>query len=168
LPTEQRHTTLLYYGDLPPAPPAEWFGQYNRRQVIEAGLKENKGVFRRRRPLVRCAIGMQIQEQCALLAANLVRWAAAWAPEQLRDVPVALAQAFSEVKTLVRVVAHSRARLVESSAGSALVFDTHSRFAGAVLVVRGQVIYQNVLPLFTVGATTPREVTCGLVAQNLR
>jgi hypothetical protein len=159
LPSEQRHTTLLYYGDRPPPPPAEWFGQYNRRQAIEAGIKENKGVFSMRRPLVRSPIGMQIQEQCALFAANFVGWAAAWAREQLRDVPPTLAQALSEVKTLVRVVAHSRARLVESSAGCALVFDSHSRFAGAVLVVRGQAIYQNVLPLFTVGATTPREVT---------
>jgi hypothetical protein len=74
-------------------------------------------------------------------------------------VPVALAQALTEIKTLVRVVAHSRARLVETAAGCALVFDTHTPFAGAVLVVRGQAIYQNVLPLFTIGATTPREVT---------
>lgn len=158
LPTEQRHTTLLYYGDEPVAPPAEWFGQYNGRQVVEAGIKENKGVFTMRRPLVRSPIGMQIQEQCALFAANFVRWAAAWARECLHEMPPALAQALREVKTLVRVVAHSRARLVENSAGCALVFDTHSPFAGAVLVVRGQAIYQNVLPLFTVGATTPREV----------
>ena len=159
LPTEQRHTTLLYYGDRPPLSPAAWFGQYNGRQVVEAGIKENKGVFSMRRPLVRSPIGMQIQEQCALFAANFVRWAAAWAREQLREVPPSLAQALTEVKTLVRVVAHSRARLVETSAGCALVFDSHSRFAGAVLVVRGQAIYQNVLPLFTIGATTPREVT---------
>jgi len=159
LPSEQRHTTLLYYGDRPPPPPAEWFGQYNGRQVVEAGIKENKGVFTMRRPLVRSPIGMQIQEQCALFAANFVRWAAAWAREHLRDVPVALTQALSEIKTLVRVLAHSRARLVETAAGCALVFDTHTPFAGAVLVVRGQAIYQNVLPLFTVGATTPREVT---------
>jgi len=150
---------LLYYGEAPPPPPAEWFGQYNGRQVVEAGIKENKGVFSMRRPLVRSPIGMQIQEQCALFAANFVRWAAAWAGEQLRDVPPTLVQALSEVKTLVRVVAHSRARLVETTAGCALVFDSHSPFAGAVLIVRGQAIYQNVLPLFTVGATTPREVT---------
>lgn len=159
LPTEQRQTTLLYYGDRPAPPPAEWFGQYNGRQVVEAGIKENKGVFTMRRPLVRSPIGMQIQEQCALFAANFVRWAAAWAREQRRDVPASLVPALSAVKTLVQILAHSRARLVARAAGCALVFDSHSRFAGAVLVVRGQAIYQNVLPLFTVGATTPREVT---------
>jgi hypothetical protein len=65
----------------------------------------------------------------------------------------------SEVKTLVRVVAHSRARLVVSEAGCALVFDVHSAFAGAVLVIRGQPVYQTLLPLFAVGATTPQGVT---------
>jgi hypothetical protein len=76
LPTEQRHTTLLYYGEAPPPPLAEWFGQYNGRQVVEAEIKENKSGFSMRRPLVRSPIGMQIQEQCALFAANFVRWAA--------------------------------------------------------------------------------------------
>jgi hypothetical protein len=159
LPTEQRHTTLLYYGDVPPPAPAEWFGAYNRRQVVEAGIKENKGVFTMRRPLVRSPIGMQLQEQFALFAANFVRWAAAWASEQLREVPVALAQALREVKTLVRVLAHSRARVVETPLGCALVFDSHSPFAGAVLVIRGQVVYQNVLPLFTFGPAGPQVVT---------
>ena len=69
-----------------------------------------------------------------------------------------LGQALSEVKTLVRVVAQSRARVVVSAAGCALVFETQSAFAGAVLVIRGQPVYQTVLPLFTVGATTSREV----------
>jgi len=159
LPTEQRHTTLLYYGDVPPPPPSEWFGQYNGRQVVEAGIKENKGVFTMRRPLVRSPFGMQIQEQCALFAANFVRWAARWARAQLRDVPSALAQALTEVKTMVRVVAHSRARLVDTPLGCALVFDMQSPFAGAVLIVRGQAVFQHVLPLFAVGATTPRGVT---------
>src|SRR5439155_20358684 len=123
LPEGERHTTLLYYGEQPPAPAASWFGAYNARQTAEAGIKENKGVFSMRRPLVRSRYGMQLQEQFALFAANFVRWAAAWAGEQLRDVPLALAQALKEVKTLVRVLAHSRARLVETEVGCVLVFD---------------------------------------------
>lgn len=159
LPAGWRYTTLVYYGETPPPPAPTWFRQYNARQTLEAGIKENKGVFSMRRPLVRSAIGMQLQEQFALFGANLVRWAAAWAREQLRSVPPALAQALREVKTLVRVLAHTRARLVESETGCALVFDAHSAFAGAMLLIRGQVVYQEVLPLFTVGATTHREVT---------
>jgi hypothetical protein len=159
LPEGLRHTTLLYFDDAPPAAVAAWFAQYNGRQVIEAGIKENKGVFTMRRPLVRSEYGMQIQEQFALFAANFVRWAAAWAQAQLKDVPPTLARALNAVKTLVRVVAHSRARLVESELGSALVFDTHSPFAGAVLMISGQVVYQNVLPLFTIDRTTVQQVT---------
>jgi hypothetical protein len=83
-------------------------------------------------------------------------------------VPPALAQALTEVKTLVRVLAHSRARLVATKLGCALVFDAHSQFAGAVLLVYGQVVFQNVWPLFTIGATTPRKLTWGQIAQNLR
>jgi hypothetical protein len=78
LPEGWRHTTLLYYGDVAPPAPADWFRQYNGRQVVEAGIKENKGVFTMRRPPVRSPIEMQIHEQFALFAANLVRWAAAW------------------------------------------------------------------------------------------
>jgi hypothetical protein len=159
LPEGPRHTTLLYYDDTPPAAPAAWFAHYNGRQVIEAGIKENKGVFTMRRPLVRSAIGMQIQEQFALFAANLVRWAAAWARSQIADAPPALARALRRVKTLVRVVAHSRAWLVETEMGCGLVFDTHSSFAGAILRISGQVVFQNALPFFTSDRTTVQQVT---------
>jgi hypothetical protein len=102
---------------------------------------------------------MQLRDAFAVFAANLVRWAAAWIQAQMRDIPPALAQALTEVKTLVRVVAHSRARLVVSEAGCAVVFDAHSAFAGAVLVIRGNPVYQTVLPLFTSDAITPCTVT---------
>jgi hypothetical protein len=159
LPAGWRYTTLVWYDDTPPAAPKEWFGQYNARQTVEAGIKENKAVFTMRRPLVRSPIGMQLQEAFAVFAANLVRWAAAWLLAQVRNIPPALAQALTEVKTLVRVVAHSRARWCVSEAGCVLVFDAHSAFAGAVLVIHGAPIYQTVLPLFTTGAITSQEVT---------
>jgi len=159
LPAGERHTTLLYYDDTPPPAPAAWFAHYNRRQVIEAGIKENKGVFSMRRPLVRSEFGMQIQEQFALFAANFVRWAAAWARTQIQEAPATLVRALSAVKTLVQVVAHSRAELVETALGCALVFDSHSPFAGAVLRISGQVVYQTVLPLFTTDRPTAQQVT---------
>jgi hypothetical protein len=159
LPEGVRHTTLLYYGDAAPPAPVAWFAYYNGRQVIEAGIKENKGVFSMRRPLVRSEYGMQIQEQFALFAANLVRWAALWAQAQSNEQPLALARALGAVKTLVRVMAHSRAWLVETEVGCTLVFDTHSPFAGAVLRISGQVVFQNVLPLFTSDIPTVQQVT---------
>jgi len=159
LPEGVRHTTLLYYGDAPAPPAPSWFARYNARQTIEAGIKENKRVFTIRRPLVRSPFGMQLQEEFALFAANFVRWAAAWAREQLRDVPAALSHTLSEVKSLVTVVAHSRARLVETPMGCALVFDSHSAFAGAVLIIWAQAVFQTVLPLFTLGTPTSQKVT---------
>lgn len=159
LPEGWRYTTLLYYDEAPPPGPKEWFVRYNGRQTLEAGIKENKGVFTMRRPLVRSPIGMQLQEAFALFAANFVRWAVGWVREQIRDVPPALKQALSEVKTLVRVLAHSRAQVVENETGSALVFDAHCPFAGAVLVIHGAPIYQTVLPLFAAGEIAPQKVT---------
>lgn len=158
-PKGWRYTTLLYYDEGPPPEPKAWFAEYNGRQTVEAGIKENKGVFTMRRPLVRSPVGMKLQEAFALFAANFVRWAAAWVQAQVRQVPPALGQALREVKTLVRVLAHSRARLVLSETGCGLVFDGDSPFAGAVLVIRGDPVYQTVLPLFTVREIAPQEVT---------
>lgn len=159
LPEGHRYTTLVWYGDTPAPAPKDWFAQYNGRQTLEAGIKENKAVFTMRRPLVRSPIGMQLQEAFALFAANFVRWAMAWVQSQVRELPAALSQTVRQVKTLVRVLAHSRAQLVRSETGCALVFDAHSPFAGAALVICGHPVYQAVLPLFSDRATAPQEVT---------
>jgi hypothetical protein len=159
LPTGWRYTSLLFYGEGPPPEPKAWFEQYNGRQTVEAGIKENKGVFTMRRPLVRSPVGMQLQEAFALFAANFVRWAAAWVQSQVRNVPPALGKALREVKTLIRVLAHSPAQVVITETGCGLVFDGDSPFAGAVLVIHGDPVYQTVLPLFTVRAIAPQEVT---------
>jgi hypothetical protein len=109
LPRGPRYTTLLYYGDTPPpASLGAWFRLYNARQIMEAGIKEQKGVFTMRRPLVRSRIGLQLQEQLSVFATNFVRWAAEWAKQLVRQATPRLWQALGEVKTLVRVVAHSR------------------------------------------------------------
>ncbi len=159
LPEGWRYTTLLYYDEGPPPAAKAWFEQYNGRQTLEAGIKENKGVFTMRRPLVRSPVGMQLQEAFALFAANFVRWAAVWVQSQVRHVPPAMSKALREVKTLIRVLAHSRAQMVVSETGCGLVFDGDSPFAGAVLVIRGDPVYQTVLPLFTVREIAPQEVT---------
>jgi len=158
LPDGWRHTTLLWYDEAPPPTPAAWFTSYNGRQTVEAGIKENKAVFTMRRPLVRSAGGMAIQEAFALFAANLLRWAIAWVQQQTRNLPPALAQAIADVKTAVRVLAHCRARRVTTDAGTALVFDANSPFAGAVLIVHGDPVYQTVLPFSAIDATMLWEV----------
>jgi hypothetical protein len=147
VPTGLLYTTLLYYGDCPP-PLAlkDWFSGYNARQTLEAGIKEGKGVFRLRHPLVRSPIGMLLQEQFSLFAANFVRWAAQWAKQLVRHANHALQAALTEVKTLVHDVAHCQARLVHNALGHVLVFDERGPFAGAILLLSGQVAFQHVLP----------------------
>jgi len=160
VPTGVLYTTLLYYGDRPPPPLLkDWFSGYNTRQTIEAGIKEGKGVFRLRHPLVRSPFGMQLQEQFGLFAANFVRWAAQWAKQLMRQANHALKDALTEVKTLVQDVAHCRARLVHNALGRVLIFDEYSPYAGSCLLLSGQVAFQHVLPFFKSSSFLPPETS---------
>jgi hypothetical protein len=160
VPTGYLYTTLLYYGDRPPPQRLkDWFSGYNARQTIEAGIKEGKGVFRLRHPLVRSPIGMLLQEQFGLFAANFVRWAAQWAQQLVRQANHALKDALTEVKTLVQDVAHCRARLVHNAWGRVLIFDEHSPYAGVCLLLSGQATFQHVLPFFKSLSFAPSETT---------
>jgi hypothetical protein len=160
VPTGYLYSTLLYYGDRPPPQGLkDWFRGYNARQTIEAGIKEGKGVFRLRHPLVRSPIGMLLQEQFGLFAANFVRWAAQWAKQLVRQANHALKDALTEVKTLVQDVAHCRARLVHNALGHVLIFDEHGPYAGALLLLSGQVAFQHVLPFFKSSSFLRPETT---------
>jgi hypothetical protein len=148
LPNEMRCTTLFYYDESTPPPLAEWFTQYNSRQTIEAGIKETKSVFTLKRHLVRSPIGMQLQEQFALFAANFVRWAAAWVKEMLHQANRNFTVALDQVKTLVQIASRARARWVRNRLGHSLIFDENGPFAGTIICLSGQVAFQLVLPLF--------------------
>ena len=148
LPDKLLHTALLYYGATPPPALADWFAAYNSRQITEAGIKESKGVFTLKRHLVRSPIGMQLQEQFALFAANFVRWAAAWVKDMLQQANHHFTTALQQVKTLVRTVSRARARWVRNALGHALIFDERGPFAGTVICLSGQMAIQLTLPLF--------------------
>ena len=148
LPAEQRHTVLFYYGDTPPPSLLAWFAGYNARQTIEAGIKEEKGVFTLKRHLVRSPYGMQIQEQFALFCANFVRWAAAWVKDCLREANCRFTTALDQVKTLVKMASRARARWVRNAHGHTLIFDEKGPFAGTILCLAGEVAVQLTLPLF--------------------
>ena len=47
---------------------------YNRRQVIEASIKESKGIFASRHLPTRHREGIALYQELVLLAQNLVRW----------------------------------------------------------------------------------------------
>jgi hypothetical protein len=160
LPAGYTYTTLLYYGDRPPPERLkDWFDGYNARQTIEAGIKEGKGVFPMRRPWVRSPIGLQLQELFSLFAANLVRWAAQWAKHMVRQANRTLRDALTEVKTLVKDVAHCRARLVYNAVGSCLLLDEHGPYTGSIFLLSEQVCFQHVLPLFKSSSFCARPTT---------
>ena len=148
LPNKVCHTTLFYYDDNPPPDLPDWFSFYNARQTIEAGIKEGKGVFTLKRHLVRSPIGMQLQEQFALFGANFVRWAAAWVNDLLHQANQNFTTALGQVKTLVGIVARTRARWVRNAAGSVLIFDEAGPFAGTIICLSGVIAIQLPLPLF--------------------
>jgi len=148
LPTEIRHTTLFYYADTPAPPLPQWFRRYNARQTLEAGIKEEKGVFTLKRHLVRSPVGMQLQEQFALFAANFVRWTAAWVKDALYQANHRFETALDEVKTLVRIVSRTSARWVRNTLGNTLLFDLDGPFAKTILCLSGQVAVQLTLPMF--------------------
>ena len=153
LPDETRYTTLFYYDECSPPPLPEWFACYNARQTIEAGIKEAKSVFTLKRHLVHSPIGMQLQEQFALFAANFVRWAAAWVKEMLRQANRNFSVALDQVKTLVLIASCARARWVRNRLGHTLIFDENGPFAGTIICLSGQVAFQLVLPLFNFAPT---------------
>jgi hypothetical protein len=148
LPDKRHYTTLLYYAETPPPALLDWFNSYNARQTIEAGIKQEKGVFTLKRHLVRSPIGMQLQEQFALFGANFVRWAAAWVKELLVQVNRNFETALNQVKTLVRIVSRARARWVRNAVGNTLIFDEAGPFAGTVICLSGLVAVQLPLQLF--------------------
>lgn len=148
LPGKIRYTTLLYYAETPPPALPDWFKQYNARQILEAGIKEEKGVFTLKRHLVRSPIGMPLQEQYALFGANFVRWAAAWVKDLLSQANLNFKTALDQVKTLVRVVSRTRARWVRNAVGNTLIFDETGPFAGTVIRLAGWVAVQLPLRLF--------------------
>jgi len=149
LPDKRLYTTLFYYGEPRPATLKAWFANYNGRQTIEAGIKEAKGVFTLKRHLVRSPIGMQIQEQLALFAANFVRWAADWLDKQLVQTNQRFWQTLTQVKTLVHTAAHASARWVCNAHGETLVFAANGPFADTIISLTGRPVFQLALPLFS-------------------
>jgi hypothetical protein len=147
---KERYATLVHYGPQPvTCDLSAWFDFYNGRQTIEAGVKEGKHVFEMHHLKVRSAAGLAIQEEFAVLAANLVRWAAEWLCEQPFQLPKPFDQPQASVKQMVRVVANTSALVFWQSEGSVLLkFDDLSPYPGAELRIGQGLALQPPLPLF--------------------
>ena len=131
-----KYSALLHYGsdpvldDLP-----GWFKHYNRRQTIEAGIKEGKQVFYLHKIKVRSEPAIVLQEAFTLFAANFIRWATEWLDGQAEPASNALALRREGIKRQVQVVAHVAARIERTAGGWLLKFSRYSVFAGKELFV---------------------------------
>ena len=148
---QERYATLLHYGqDAVTEDVPGWFAFYNARQTIEAGVKEGKHVFQMHHLKVRSAAGLAIQEEFAILAANLVRWAARWLHEQCPQAPAPFNQPQASVKKMVRVAANTTALVFWQPGGHLLVkFDELSPFEGVELRIGCDGAFQPPLPLYS-------------------
>jgi hypothetical protein len=167
-----RQATLLYYGDDPvTADPTGWFAEYNARQTIEAGIKENKGVFAMHHLKFRSPGGLDLAEHCARFAANFVRWAAVWLTEQgpTAPAPVVVQGATIAVKALVRTAANTAAWIATQPSGGLVVsFTDRSPFPGLELAIGTSGGFQLPLPLLKTPASWHHETIPRMVVQSLR
>lgn len=129
-----KYSSLCHFGADPVAQdPTGWFEHYNRRQTVEAGIKENKQVFCLHRIKVRSEPAIFLQECFVIFAANFIRWASHWMAVQAEPVDHALDVRKLGIKRQVQVAAHVSAQVIRDSDGRILRFSEHSAFAGKVL-----------------------------------
>jgi hypothetical protein len=113
---------------------------YNARQIVEAGIKEGKGIFASRHLPTRHEAGIALYQELVLLAQNLIRW---FRRQVLRRTPLGR----SGVKELIHVAAKSRALALICQGAVVLQFADDTPWHGLTLSLRPQVSYQLWLPL---------------------
>jgi hypothetical protein len=148
--TTPRHTVLLHYGELDVTDDlAAWFQLYNRRQTIEAGIKEGKGVFQLHHLKVRTAPALRLQEYLVIFAANFIRWANHWLMAQRPTAaPADLDVSKLGIKHWVQIAAHLTATVSWLTDGCVLRFSDLSCYAGQTLTLSG-FFQQLTLPWFS-------------------
>lgn len=156
-----RHSTLVVsprdaqWGRRPdlsryPLGTAESVHFYNRRQDIEAGIKEFKGVFFLGHMRFYSAQAIQIQEQLITFLPNFIRWAIRYyfRPNAIR-LPCRADRGLNQLKDTVRVAMRSQAEVRYEAAGCVLKFLPKGAFAGLVIDLRQPFVFQLPLPLFS-------------------
>jgi len=137
----ERWSTLVVTPELDPKEwPVRRVGVfYDGRQVIEAGIKESKGIFASRHLPTRHKAGIELYEALVLFAQNLVRL---FRRQFLGNTELGAAG----VKELVRIGANSRAIVVEGRGVSVLTFVGESTWSGITLQIKSEIADQLSLP----------------------
>jgi hypothetical protein len=159
----QKHSALAHFGATAVTTNlSAWFGKYNARQTIEAGIKETKQVFYLHRLKVRSEPAIYLQEAMTIFAANFIRWATVWIDQQAEQDEHTLPLGKMGIKKQVRVAAHTSAKVIQNSKGMLLKFSPVSAFAGKQLFFPAQTrrLQQNYFSSFF--------TFLALIAQKLR
>jgi len=130
------HAVLIRYQEAGQAMPPdlkEWFDDYNARQTIEAGNKEEKTTFKVQHLMSRSPAGIRIQAMLTVFAANFVRWADEWIRPQVEQSSKRFDRLLSSPKRLVRVAANSPAIIDHADDQVLIRFSPLSSFAGVVI-----------------------------------
>ena len=158
-----KHSALAYFGDTPVTENLPgWFDTYNRRQTIEAGIKETKQVFFLHRLKVRSEPAIYLQEAMTIFAANFIRWAAVWMKQRAETDPNQLQIDKMGVKRQVQVLAHTSANVIQNSEGMLLRFSPASSLTGKSL--RFRALNKPVCPNYF----SPLFTFLTMIAQRLR
>jgi len=156
LPEGIKYSSLICYRDdgqmltLP-----AWFEFYNGRQTAEAGIKEEKGVFKMRNMKMRSPAGIVLQEVFTRFAANFTRLAAIWLRQKVREMTRPLAELLGSVKQMVRVGANTCAWVIRNGKEFLLMFAPGSPYEGLGFLLDGQWCIQLPLGLFKVSRAPP-------------
>lgn len=148
-PQGELHAVLIRYQDEAPTTGMDlpqWFHDYNGRQTVEAGNKEEKTTFKVQHLMSHSPAGIEIQAVLTVFAANFVRWADRWVRERVEHSTKRFEAVLGSPKRLVRVAANSPA-IVEHAAGrEAVYFSPLSCFDGVVIRLSNGPGYQLPLP----------------------
>ena len=134
------HAVLIRYQDDPPASEldlTQWFHDYNGRQTIEAGNKEEKTTFKVQHLMSRSAAGIRIQALLTVFAANFVRWADEWIRPRIEQSTRRFDGVLSSPKRLVRIAANSPAIIERTADRERVRFSHLSSFDGVVIALSG-------------------------------
>jgi hypothetical protein len=149
-PQGQRHAVLLRYQDQRPTAGldlVQWFHDYNGRQNVEAGNKEEKTTFKVQHLMSHSPAGIEMQALLTVFAANLVRWADRWVRQRIEHPTKRFDMALGSPKHLVRVAANSPATVEHAAGREAVRFSPLSCFGGVVIRLWTELGYQLSLPL---------------------
>ncbi len=151
-PKKTLHAVLVRYQERADASCPDlkaWFHDYNGRQTIEAGNKEEKTTFKVQHLMSRSPAGIRIQAMLTVFAANFVRWADEWIRPRVEQASRGFTETLSSPKRLVRIAANSPATIDRSDGRESVRFSPLSSFAGVVICLSSTIAHQLPLPLFT-------------------